>query len=164
MDQIALVTQIVAALGVVVSMCFLAYELHLTRKQSELTNWRELLATLTDYKGQTSDLVFAELIERGHADYDDLLPHEQRAFGLYLEQGIHVLGNFLKHNDALPRKLAGLDDAVSNMFIDALTTPGGAAWYRDTRDLGRFMPATYEVIDAILVAGRKPTAPSLSNL
>ena len=36
---------------------------------------------------------------------------EKLSFGLYLEQGVHILGNFLKHNDSLPRKLVGLEQA-----------------------------------------------------
>ena len=115
MDQIIVATQIVTALGVVISMGFLAYELHLTRKQSELTNWRDLLVTLTEYKARTDDLDFAEMVERGHANYADLLPHERRAFAMHLEQGVHIFGNFLKHNDALPRKLEGLDAAAANI-------------------------------------------------
>jgi len=51
----------------------------------------------------------------------------------------------------------GLDGSVSFDHHDMLTTPGGAAWYAETRGLGHFMPSTYETIDAILAAWRKPT-------
>ena len=161
LTELAGVADLVAALGVMLSVAVLAYEMHRNRKQAELANWRELLQTLIDYKGLTNDLVFADLVERGHADYDALTPSEQRAFGLYLEQGIHIFGNFLKHNDSLPRKLTGLDQAIANMYIDMLATPGGAAWWSGTRDRGHFMPATYRQIDGILAGGRKPTAPPI---
>lgn len=74
---------------------------------------------------------------------------------------MHIYGNFLKHNDALPKKLTNLDHAASNMFVDMLTTPGGAAWWVQARDRGLFMPTTYTAVDAILKAGRRPTAPPL---
>lgn len=155
--EFAPIADVLAALGVMVTVGVLAYEMRQTRRQTELSNWRDLLGTLTDYKGLTQDVEFAQLVERGHADYDALSAADKRRFGLYLEQGVHVYGNFLKHNTELPRKLEGLDDAVANYYIDMLTTPGGAAWLAQTRGLGHFMPATYRVIDEIISAGRKPT-------
>ncbi len=155
--QFAPIADLLAALGVMVSVAFLAYELHRTRKQTELSNWRELLDSLVSYKGLTQDPEFADLVERGHADYASLSPTEKRRFGLFLEQGIHVVGNFVKHNDSLPRKLEGLDDAMTNYFIDWLTTPGGAAWFAENRKLGHFMPSTYRMLDGFLARGRQIT-------
>jgi len=155
--DIAPFADLLAALGVMVTVAVLAYEMHRTRKQTELSNWRDLLQTLVDYKGLTNNAEFAAFVERAHQDYGALSAADQRRFGMYLEQGIHIYGNFLKHNDSLPRKLEGLDDAVANYFHDMLATPGGAGWYAETRALGHFMPGTYATIDAILAAGRKPT-------
>lgn len=156
-SDIAPVADLLAALGVMITVAVLAYELHQTRKQTELSNWRDLLQTMVEYKGLTMDAEFAEFVDRAHLDYDALTLAEKRRFGMFLEQGIHIYGNFLKHNDSLPRKLEGLDDAVANYYHDMLATPGGAAWYAETRSLGHFMPGTYKTIDAILAAGRKPT-------
>lgn len=155
--EFAPIADVLAAVGVMVTVAVLAYEMRQTRKQTELANWRDLLGTLTDYKGLSQDAEFADLVERGHADYNALSPADQRRFGLYLEQGVHVYGNFLKHNTELPQKLEGLDDAVANYYIDMLTTSGGAAWWAQTRSLGHFMPGTYRVVDRIIAAGRKAT-------
>lgn len=155
--EFAPIADVLAALGVMVTVAVLAYEMRQTRKQTELSNWRDLLGTLTEYKGLTQDAEFSDLVDRAHADYDALSSSDKRRFGLYLEQGVHVYGNFLKHNDSLPRKLEGLDDAVANYFIDMFTTPGGAAWLAETRGLGHFMPETYRTIDRILAAGRQVT-------
>jgi hypothetical protein len=158
-SDLAPIADLLAALGVMVTVAVLAYELHQTRRQTELSNWRDLLQTLVDYKGLTNNAEFAEFVERAHEDYDALSAADRRRFGLYLEQGVHIYGNFLKHNDSLPQKLAGLDDAIANSFTDMLTTPGGAAWYARTRGQGHFMPSTYKTIDDVLAAGRKPTDP-----
>lgn len=40
---------------------------------------------------------------------------------------LHIIGNFPKHSNSLPRELEGLEAAVTNLFIDMLTTPGGPA-------------------------------------
>lgn len=144
------IADIVAAGAIVLSLCFVGYELHLTRKQSELSNWREVLAAFTAYKAITNDLAFAEFLVRAHRDYDALSEAEKMSFGLYLEQGVHIIGNFIKHNDSLPRKLVGLEQAIMNTFGEMLTTPGGAAWWAEAHERGRFMPDTYRVVDDLL--------------
>lgn len=154
---LANLADIIAAVAIVLSLIFVGYELHQNRTQAELSNWRDLLQTLVDYKGLTQDPAFAEFVTRAHADYEVLSEAEKLRFGLYLEQGVHILGNFLKHNSALPRKLDGLEDAVANMVIDMLTTPGGAAWWAEAHARGRFMPSTYRTVDANLARGRVPT-------
>ena len=150
LSVIAQIADFITAIAVVVSLVFVGYELHMTRKQSELSNWREVLQAFTDYKAVTNDIEFAAFIVRAHEDYNALSPAEKMSFGLYLEQGVHIMGNFLKHNDALPRKLVGLEKAVANTFAEMLTTPGGSAWWAEAHERGRFMEATYNVIDELL--------------
>jgi hypothetical protein len=153
LSNIADIADLVAAFAIVVSLLFVGYEVHMTRKQSELSNWREVLQAFTDYKAATNDIEFADLLVRGHEDYTALTPAEQMSFGLYLEQGIHVCGNFLKHNDALPRKLVGLEEAITNTYVEMLTTSGGAAWWAEAHKRGRFMPDTYKTVDRLLKRG-----------
>ena len=147
LSVLASLADVIAAVAIVVSLIFVGYELQQNRKQAELANWRAVLDTLVEYKGLTHDPAFAEFVVRSHSDYDALSTAEKLRFGLYLEQGIHIYGNFLKHNDALPRKLAGLEDAVTAMFADMLTTPGGAAWWAEAQTRARFMPGTYTTVN-----------------
>lgn len=150
LSKIADFADILAAAGVILSLLFLAYELHMSRKQAELANWRDLLQTLSDYKGLTNDLTFSEFVERANQDYAVLTPAEQRSYGLYLEQGIHIWGNFLKHNDTVPRKLVGLEDAVYNSVGDMMGPPGARMWWEGSKPKGRFMPQTYVMVDEAL--------------
>ena len=150
LSSIADIADLVAALAIVGSLLFVGYEVHMTRKQSELSNWREVLQAFTDYKAATNNIDFAELLVRGHEDYEAFTPAEKMSFGLYLEQGIHICGNFLKHNDALSRKLVGLEEAIMNTLADMLTTPGGAAWWAEAHERGRFMKGTYRTVDRLL--------------
>lgn len=155
---LANLADIIAAVAIVLSLLFVGYELHQNRIQAELSNWRDVLQTLVDYKGLTQDAEFAALVTRAHTDYETLSEVEKIRFGLYLEQGVHIYGNFLKHNSSLPRKLEGLEDAVANMFIDMLTTPGGAVWWAEAHERGRFMPSTYKIVDYQLARGRVKTS------
>ncbi|UWQ17580.1 hypothetical protein [Jannaschia sp. M317] len=157
LSVLADIADLLAAFGVIASILVLSWELHQTRKQSELANWRDVLQTLSDYKAQATDPDLADLLVRGHADYCALTEAERLRYGMYLEQGVHIYGNFLKHNDSLPRKLIGLDDAIGNHFVDLLGTPGGAAWWAEARKTGHMMPATYRTVDAALTKGRIAT-------
>ncbi len=150
LSNIADFADLIAAVAIVVSLIFVGYELHQTRVQSELSNWRDILKSMTDFKAVTNDVTFAEMVTRGQADYAGLSDAEKLSFGLYLEQGIHIFGNFLKHNDSLPQKLTGREDAIGAHFRDLLDTPGGRIWWDEAQADGRFMPETYLVTNALL--------------
>lgn len=150
LSQIADVADLIAAAAIFVSLLFVAYEIRATRKQTELTNWRDLLNTMTDYKGMATNPDLAAILVKGHADFHALSEAEKIAFEMYMEQGIHVYGNFLKHNDALPTKLVGLEGAVTNYFFEMLATPGGSVWWEDVQRRKRFMPDTFVVTNGLL--------------
>ena len=103
-----------------------------------------------DIENATNDLAFAEMIERGHRDFSTLQAHEKRAFGLYLEQGIQVYGNFGKHGGRIPAGYVGFEEPLQNSMRDLLTTPGARAWWDETRGRKRLMPETISRIDKLL--------------
>lgn len=53
-----------------------------------------MLQTFTDYKAATNDIAFAVFLVRAHEDYEALNPAEKMSFGLFPEQGVHILSNF----------------------------------------------------------------------
>ncbi len=153
-EELSLGLEFAATAAIVLSLLFLALEQRRTRKQAELANWRDVLQTFTEYKGLTNDPGLADLVTRGHADYAALSDADRLAFGLYLEQGVHICGNFLKHNDSLPAKLVGLEEAIANTLYEALSTPGGAAWWDEAATRGRFMTETYKIVNGLLARRR----------
>lgn len=150
MSSLAQIADVVGAVAIVLSLLFLAYELHQTRKQAELSNWREVLQALVEFKAATNDLSLADAIVRGREDYAALSDAERLSFGLYLEQAVHIYGNFLKHNDSLPRKLDGLETALANSLYELLTSPGGAAWWAEAQTRRRFMANTFLTVNSLL--------------
>lgn len=149
LSELSVLAEIVAAAAVVLSLVFVGLQIRETNRQARLTNWRGLLDALRAFKGLTNDLSFAEMVERGHRDFGALESHEQRAFGLYLEQGIHVLGNFGKHRGRNPPGYKGLDAAIEANLRDLVTTPGARAWWAETRGRKRLMAATAARIDKL---------------
>lgn len=155
--QIADYADLIAALGVMLSILFVAYEMHQSNREAKLSNWRQLLSSLSQYKGLTQDMALSELIERGHADYHALTGPEKRTYGNYLEQGIHIIGNFSKHSGTIPGELKGLEGAIDNSLRDLLNHPGALTWWEEGRPKGKFMPQTYRNIDRILgIDGKGP--------
>ena len=84
-SNVSAVADLVAAIAIVLSLCFVAWELHQTRVQSELSNWRDILASLTSFKAITNDLDFAAFLVRGQEDYHALSGAEKLSFGQYCE-------------------------------------------------------------------------------
>ena len=156
LSQLANIADLLAAAGVVGTMFFVAYELRRSNKENQLANWRQLLDSLREFKAITNDVSFSELIERGNADFASLSAAEQRSYGQYLEQGIHVIGNFSKHDGKTPNKLGGLELALDNTFVDLLNTRGARHWWREYKPKGKLMPQTYQTIDRLLAAANEP--------
>lgn len=80
LSNIADIADLIAALAIVASLAFVGFELHMTRKQSELSNRREVLQTFTDYKAATNDIAFAAFLVRAHEDYEALNPAKKNEF------------------------------------------------------------------------------------
>ena len=149
LNHLADIADLIAALGVIGSLLFLAFELRISNKETRMANWRQLLDSFREYKAITNDITFSELIERGNESYDDLTPAEKRSYRQYLEQGVHVIGNFSKHRGGIPNELTGLHLAVNNSLVDLLNTRGGRQWYDVYKPKGKLMPETYRTIDAM---------------
>lgn len=159
LPTLAAIADLIAAAGVIGSLLFLAIQLREQNRETGLNNWRELLQTLTNFKAATNDPVLADLVVRGNGDYHGLSAAEQMTYGLYLEQGIHIIGNFDKHAGTVPRTMENLNYAVHNLMLDLLNHPGARAWWAESKPKGRFMPATVANIEAAMEEGRKPVGP-----
>lgn len=147
MSQLAAIADLIAAAGVIASLLFLAVQLREQNRETGLNNWRQLLESLTTFKATTNDPYMADLIVRGNADFHSLTEAEQLTYGHYIEQGIHIIGNFDKHTGTVPRQMKDLDLAVKNLMHDLLRSPGAKAWWADWKPRGRFMPNTVATIE-----------------
>ncbi len=150
LQELAQFADVCAAAAIVVSLAFVGYEVRMNRRQSELTNWQALIVSLTDYKGLTNDREFAAFVTRAHESYEALSPADRLSFGQYMEQGVHIYTNFFKHNDALPQRIDGLDEAIGNCLREMLTTPGGRVWWTENQVRKRFRQGTYAQVNRLL--------------
>ena len=142
LPQLAALADVLAALGVIGSLLFVAFQMRAANRETGLNNWRQLLESLTTFKATTNDPYMADLIVRGNADYTALSEAEKLSYGNYIEQGIHIIGNFEKHTGTVPRQMRDLNLAVHNLMHDHLRSPGARQWWAATKPHGRFMPNT----------------------
>ena len=77
--------QLIAAIGVILSMLTVAKQINDNTRQARLTNWGVLSERYMSVYRQTSDLNLADVIIRGHNDFNSLNESEQLAFGHFLE-------------------------------------------------------------------------------
>ncbi len=153
LSQLAAIADLLAAAGVIASLLFLAFQMREANRETGLNNWRQLLESLTHFKATTNDPYMADLVVRGDADYRALSPAEKLTYGNYLEQGIHIIGNFEKYTGTVPRQMKDLDLAVHNLMHDLLRSPGAKQWWAEWKPRGRFMPATVKTIERIQAEG-----------
>lgn len=159
----AAIADLIAAAGVIGSLLFLAFELRIQNRETGLANWRQLLESLTHFKATTNDPYMADIVIRGSADYNALTAVEKLTFGNYLEQGIHIIGNFEKHSGTVPAAMRDLDLATHNLLLDHLNTPGARQWWAVAKPRGRFMPNTVVRIEALQREGTQPKGPHLAT-
>lgn len=156
---LANIADLLAAAGVIASLLFLAIELRVQNRETELKTWRELQMALADFKTVTNDPHMADLVERGHTDYAALSDAEKRAFGLFMEQGVQAIGLFRQHTGTVPKQFEHLHSAVRNTLLDHVATSGARAWWAESKPRGRFLPSTAELIDELQAPDAKPTGP-----
>lgn len=143
--NVSALADLVAALAVVLLLGFVAYEIRQSNKHARLANWRWLQGSPVAFQELTNDFAESELVHRGHSHQAALTPHERQTNAMYLEQSIHVIGNFTWHSDVTPPGYEGLQ----SLFRDLLATRGARQWWAETRGQTRFMQATQVMIDAV---------------
>ena len=159
--MLADIADLLAAAGVIGSLIFLGLQLREQNRETGLNNWRELLITLTESKGITCNPKWPIWCFVGTRTTTRSALPKRLSFAMYLEQGIHIIGNFEQHSGTVPAQLKDLHDRVRNLMLDHLATPGARAWWAESKPKGRFLPSTVEMIDRLQQPGQVLEGPHL---
>ena len=127
--SIADLAQLVAALGVMLSMLTVAKQIHDNTKQAKLANWGVLSERYMSVYRQTSDLNLADVIVRGHKDFASLSASEQLAFGHFLENMCIANEGALVMAKSFTRQDAGMNTLFERHISWHLGSKGGRAWF-----------------------------------
>lgn len=122
--------QFIAVVGVILSMLTVAKQIHDNTKQAKLTNWGVLSERYMSVYSQTSDLNFADVIVRGHEDFDALSKSEQLAFGHFLENMCIANEGALVMASSITRGKKGMTTLFDRHISWHLSSNGGRAWFK----------------------------------
>lgn len=132
LSNVANIADLVAALGIILSLLLVASEMRKNNAQARLSNWHSVLAALREHKRRTDVGEMADVLARGREDYDSLKPGEKIMFGQWMEELLQANEGLLQFRDAsiIPREQL-VRTATAN-FRWHFAFPGCRAWWRDS--------------------------------
>ncbi len=86
LSGLASLAEIVASLGVIASLIFIAIQIRQSTEQTKLANWGSVVDRYSIVYSHTNDIQLANLVAKGRSSYKDLTDGEKISFGHYLEQ------------------------------------------------------------------------------
>jgi len=156
------VSQIVASLGVIVSLVFVALELRKNTAQSKLSNYSDLVNRYISVYAITNDIGMSELVTRGRQSYASLSDAEKLSFGHYLEQICIANESSLIYDDSVVHK-RGLSSTLWAKHIRYhLSFPGAREWFEEFEQQRGF-PLTYSSAIHSVLATDRPNDRSISE-
>jgi len=121
--------QLIAAIGVILSMLTVAKQISDNTKQAKLINWGVLSERYMSVYRQAGDLNLADVIVRGHRDFESLNGAEQLAFGHFLENICIANEGALVMANSVSRGKEGMISLFERHVRWHLGTKGGSAWF-----------------------------------
>ena len=153
LSALAELSQIVASLGVIVSLVVVALELRKNTAQSKLSNYSDMINRYNTVYAITNDIRMAELIVRGRQSYKSLSEAEKISFGHYLEQICIANESSLIYDDSLVHQ-KGLSSSLWAKHIRYhLGFPGSREWFDEFEQLRGFPPTYMRSIHGAIDAG-----------
>ena len=142
LSALAELSQIVASLGVIVTLVFVAVELRKNTAQGKLSNYSDMINRYNAVYAITNDIGMSELIVRGRQSYAALNDAEKLSFGHYLEQICIANESSLIYDDSVVHE-KGLSSSLWAKHIRFhLGFPGAREWF-DEFERQRGFPHTY---------------------
>lgn len=130
-DAIGAIGELVSAAAVVVSLIYLGVQLREGSKTAAAAARQQYIATFDALADRLiGDDALEDILVRGLADLQSLEPSERRKLNMYLTGFLrNIWKGLLLHRDGL------VDDAtldwISDNFVAALKSPGGAQWWKE---------------------------------
>jgi hypothetical protein len=150
LTQLADIANLVGGIGVIVSLLFLAWELHKNAEQTRLGNWNATLAAFREHKRRTDDIAVANVIARGRRDFYGLSEAEQIQFGFWIEEWLLAQEGLVHTRSASAESNEVLMHAMRGNYRVEFAHPGCRQWWRQSQLLGRFPKGHSDEIEAAI--------------
>ena len=152
-SAISFYIEIAGALGIIVTMLFVGLELRRANIETALTNTRDQLSMLIEFKARTNDPYMADLVHRGRQSYSELGEAEKITFGLYLEQGIHASMAVYYHSGRDITDAKASQQSSERHLLAILDHPGAREWWLESRKNSPLIDFGRQRIDEVLGMG-----------
>lgn len=149
MAMISDLADTVAALGIILTLGFLAFEQHKNTEQAKIDTWNLVMQGIRETRRRTDSPHVADVIARGRVDYFALTEADRITFGFFHEELLLDYDPHLVHAQklAVSRSRASIIAA----FGEYLSYPGARAWWLQSGPRKRWPPHMVEAIEEALL-------------
>ena len=144
--QLTVAAELLAAVGVIASLLFVALEIRKNTAQTRQANWGNAADRFNAVYAQTNDIELAELVVKGRESYHDLSEAEKVSFGHYLEQLCIAIEALLVHGESLAHGREAMMALAKKHLSFHLGFPGAKQWYDEFDRQRGYPPAMREFI------------------
>jgi len=130
LSTLANIADLLAALGIIASVIFVAFEVRKSSEQARMSNWNAVLSSLREHKRRTDDPYVADLVVRGRKDFEALTEAEKLTFGYWMEELLQCYDGLIVHENAIAVGVGESRRAAVGAFALHFSYPGCLAWYR----------------------------------
>ncbi len=127
--QMTVLAELSAAVGVIASLIFVAFEIRKNTAQTRQANWGNAADRFNAVYSQTDDIELAKLVVKGRQSYHDLSEAEKVSFGHYLEQLCIAIEALLVHGESLSHGREVMMALAKKHLAFHLGFPGSRQWY-----------------------------------
>jgi len=150
LTQIADVADLLAAFGIIVTLGFLVYEMHMSAQQEKIANWQTTMSGIREVRRRTDDPGLADIIVRGRKSFYDLSEQEQVSFGYWMEEMILAHDPFLVHPEQIQVAPEATRVSTRGAFQEYLEGKGAREWWLQCGARKRWPQHLTSVIDSAL--------------
>ncbi len=144
--QITVLAELLAAVGVIASLIFVAFEIRKNAAQARQANWGNAADRFNAVYSQTGDIELAKLVVKGRQSYHDLSEAEKVSFGHYLEQICIAIEALLVHGESLAHGREVMMALAKKHLAFHLGFPGSRQWYDEFDQQRGYPPAMREFV------------------
>ena len=134
-DAVGAIAESVGALGVIVSLIYLALQVRQNTKQVQLSRFQETSSSLQDGFAPIYQPGNPEIWHRGHYRPDELDEQEALTFRLLMERQLYNVQNVVyQHEHGLIDQNL-FESTISQMRELLIETPGGSTFWKERRHM-----------------------------
>lgn len=145
--QIADIADLIAALGIVVTLGFPAFETRKNTRQAKIMNWHVTMQSIKETRRRTDSPHLADVVERDRRSFGALSAAEKITFGFFLEEMLLDYDPFIVHGNEIAVGRRYTLRAVKGAYSEFLGHPGAIEWWEQSGPKNRWPPHIVKEIE-----------------